>query len=121
MGNFNSTREIISVKEATERVPSAERKRLHRAYKRLCPYNTIVGVGADTFRRELLAGFPTPRPPAEISNGLTGADVLAGRAHIVEDTGLDVTEEFLQGAVLALQIAKENHCAFALLTDGSPS
>ena len=58
MGNFNSTREIISVKEATERVPSAERKRLHRAYKRLCPYNTIVGVGADTFRRELLAGFP---------------------------------------------------------------
>lgn len=70
---------------------------------------------------ELLAGFPTPRPPAEIASGLTGADVLAGRAHIVEDTGLDVTEAFLRGAVSALQIARENNCAFALLADGSPS
>ncbi len=70
---------------------------------------------------EILAGFPTPRPPAEIQKGWDGVDVLAGGAAIFEDTGRDVTQAFINGAHAALKIAKEHDCRFALLTDGSPS
>lgn len=70
---------------------------------------------------EILAGFPTPRPPAEISRGLNGEDVLEGYANIHESTGRDVTEMFRTGAEIALKIAQESDCKFALLTDGSPS
>ena len=70
---------------------------------------------------EVAAGFPTPRPPAEIEPGLLGDDVLAGKARIFEDTGADVTGTFLLGAEIALETALSQGCRFALLTDGSPS
>jgi len=66
---------------------------------------------------EVAAGFPTPRPPAEIEPGLLGDDVLAGRARIFDQTGADVTSPFRLGAETALS----QGCRFALLTDGSPS
>ena len=48
-------------------------------------------------------------------------DVLAGRARVLEVTGGDVTEEFIQGGKKAVAFAREQGCAVALLIDGSPS
>lgn len=70
---------------------------------------------------EVIAGFPTPRPPAEIANGANGNDVLDKTATIHEFNGGDVTSMFLKGAEIALKTAQKNKCKFALLTDGSPS
>jgi uncharacterized protein YbbK (DUF523 family) len=70
---------------------------------------------------ELAGGMSVPRPPAEIENGMTGADVLAGRARVVEITGGDVTAEFMAGASQALAFAEAHGCTHALLIDGSPS
>ncbi|WP_299961792.1 DUF523 domain-containing protein [uncultured Roseobacter sp.] len=70
---------------------------------------------------EVGAGFPTPRPPAEIETAGGGAAVLAGEARILENTGRDVTGTFVRGAELAVRHARQAGCAFALLTDGSPS
>jgi Uncharacterized conserved protein len=73
------------------------------------------------FCPEQAGGLPTPRPPAEIENGMTGADVLAGRARVLEVTGGDVTAQFFAGGEQAVAFAREKGCRFALLIDGSPS
>jgi uncharacterized protein YbbK (DUF523 family) len=70
---------------------------------------------------ELMGGMSVPRPPAEIEAGMTGEDVLAGRARVIEITGGDVTAEFVEGAKRALALAKAQGCTHALLIDGSPS
>ncbi len=72
------------------------------------------------FCPEIAAGFPTPRPPAETVGG-DGKMVLLGKAKVFEDTGLDVTEMFVDGAKKALEYAKNNNVRIAILTDGSPS
>jgi len=68
---------------------------------------------------ELAAGLAVPRPPAEIADGRSGADVLAGTARVIEAGGADVTALYIAGAQAALAVA--NDCRFALLMDGSPS
>lgn len=73
------------------------------------------------FCPEQAGGLPTPRPPAEIEGGMNGDDVLAGRARVLEVTGGDVTEEFVEGGRKAVAFAREQDCRFALLIDGSPS
>lgn len=73
------------------------------------------------FCPELAGGMRVPRPPAEIENGMTGEDVLAVRARVLELTGGDVTAAFIAGAQQALAFARGNDCRFALLIDGSPS
>ncbi|MGR9202945.1 DUF523 domain-containing protein [Rhizobium leguminosarum] len=70
---------------------------------------------------EMSAGMKVPRPPAEIANAATGEEVLAGTARVVELTGADVTEEFLQAAENAVALARQAGCRYALLIDGSPS
>ncbi|QND49719.1 DUF523 domain-containing protein [Rhizobium lusitanum] len=70
---------------------------------------------------EMSAGMAVPRPPAEISDGATGEDVLAGTAQVMEISGGDVTDGFRQAAENALALAKETGCRYALLIDGSPS
>ncbi len=70
---------------------------------------------------EVAAGFPTPRPPAEIEAGANAQDVLSGSRRIMETTGRNVSSTFVKGAHIALELARENDCRFALLTDGSPS
>jgi len=70
---------------------------------------------------ELLAGLPTPRPPAEIAREESGAAVLRGTASIIEASGKDVTATYLAGGRAALEVALREGCRFALLTDGSPS
>ncbi len=73
------------------------------------------------FCPEQAGGLPTPRPPAEIENGMNGEDVLAGRARVLELTGGDVTNAFVEGAKQAVAFAEQHNCRFALLIDGSPS
>ncbi len=73
-----------------------------------------------SFCPELGAGFPVPRPPAEIVDGTAG-DVLAGAAQVLEDDGTDVSELFVTGARLALQRARDEGCVIAVMTDGSPT
>lgn len=70
---------------------------------------------------EMSAGMPVPRPPAEIAAGAVGKDVLDGNARVVEISGGDVTEGFIQAAENALSLARQADCRFALLIDGSPS
>lgn len=70
---------------------------------------------------ELMAGFSVPRLPAEIAAGGDGESVLSGKGRVIEETGGDVTEQFVAGARAALAVAQANDCRFALLIDGSPS
>lgn len=72
------------------------------------------------FCPEISAGFPTPRPPAETFGG-DGKLVLINQAKVIEDTGADVTEQFILGAKKALNFAVQNEVQIAILTDGSPS
>lgn len=70
---------------------------------------------------EIVAGLSTPRPPAEIELGESGDAVLAGTARVLAQNGTDMTDFFLTGARIALELAQKNDCRFALLTEGSPS
>jgi uncharacterized protein YbbK (DUF523 family) len=69
---------------------------------------------------ELLGGFLTPREPAEIIGG-SGYDVLNGTAKVVEYSGADVTDRYIEGAARALAIAKENNVDLVVLKENSPS
>lgn len=73
------------------------------------------------FCPEIAGGFPTPRPPAEISNGQGGSAVLCGNAEVLEAGGNDVTEKFIAGARAALQKASELRIRVAVMKEGSPS
>lgn len=72
------------------------------------------------FCPEVAGGLPTPRRPAEIVGG-DGHDVLDGRARVVDDTGRDVTDAFVEGARRALEAARAAGCTEALLMARSPS
>ena len=69
---------------------------------------------------ELLGGFQTPRLPAEIVGG-TGEDVLDGRAMVVDESGCDVTDMYVAGAMETLRIAQEHHAHTVVLKENSPS
>lgn len=74
-----------------------------------------------SFCPELAGGFATPRAPAEIMGEGGGQAVLSGQAQVLEDSGRNVSVGFVAGAQAALQQALDEGCAYALLTDGSPS
>lgn len=65
-------------------------------------------------------GLGTPRPPAEIVGG-DGHDVLAGRAKVITDRGVDVTDAYLRGAERALAAARDSGATTAVLKARSPS
>ena len=65
-------------------------------------------------------GLGTPRPPAEIVGG-DGHDVLAGRARVVTKAGVDVTDEYVRGAEIALAKARASGATQAVLKARSPS
>lgn len=70
---------------------------------------------------EVAAGFSTPRPPAEIQGARDGHAVLQGHGRVIEQTGSDVTRLYREAGQLALDLARETGCRYAVLTDGSPS
>jgi uncharacterized protein YbbK (DUF523 family) len=59
---------------------------------------------------EVFGGLSTPRNPSEI----IGDKVFSNQ-------GLDVTENFYNGANIALEILKKHNAKYALLKEGSPS
>lgn len=65
-------------------------------------------------------GLGTPRPAAEINRG-TGSDVLDGNARVITDEGVDVTQEYLEGARIAAERASTQGCTAALLKSRSPA
>lgn len=69
---------------------------------------------------EVLGGLSTPREPAEIIGG-SGEDVLDGKAKIVSCSGIDVTEQFIKGAYLALEKAQQLGATMIVLKENSPS
>jgi len=69
---------------------------------------------------EQLGGLPTPRPASEIING-DGLDVLTGNAIVRNCEGIDVTNEFLKGAVTTIKIAKLLDIKKCFLKAKSPS
>ncbi len=69
---------------------------------------------------EQLGGLPTPRPPAELVDGL-GEDVLAGRARVLDVLGADRSEAFRRGARETLTRARHHGCRLAVLKERSPS
>jgi len=73
---------------------------------------------------EVAGGLPTPRLPAEIEGayaGLDGYAVLDGRTRVVRNDGVDVTAEFVQGAQVALALARQLGVRQAILKSDSPS
>ncbi|MEV4436561.1 DUF523 domain-containing protein [Streptomyces sp. NPDC049585] len=80
----------------------------------------VAGRTVVPFCPEVAGGLVTPRRPAELVGG-DGYDVLDGTARVVEDTGRDVTAEFLDGARRALAAARNGGCTEALLMPRSPS
>lgn len=69
---------------------------------------------------ELLGGFLTPREPAEIVGG-DGEDVLNGKAIVVEKSGRDVTDLYVNGAYFTLKTAQELSATAIILKEYSPS
>lgn len=86
-----------------------------------------AAVAARTAGRRVIAVCPeelgalgTPRPAAALVGG-DGADVLAGRARVVDAEGRDVTAAYLAGAREALRQAREAGVTQAVLKERSPS
>lgn len=69
---------------------------------------------------EQLGGLPTPRPACRLAGG-TGADVLAGRARVIDRFGVDRTDAFVQGAWRTLALAKSHGVGYCCLKAKSPS
>ncbi|TQR19433.1 DUF523 domain-containing protein [Psychrobacillus vulpis] len=69
---------------------------------------------------ELLGGFLTPREPAEIVGG-DGEDVLNGKAIVIEKSGRDVTDLYINGAYVTLKKAQELGATTIILKEYSPS
>ncbi len=69
---------------------------------------------------EVAGGMPVPRAPAEIVGGNAEA-VLLNKAIVMDNSGKNVSAEFIQGAHHALALAQENNCVAAILTERSPS
>ncbi|GAA2420190.1 DUF523 domain-containing protein [Streptomyces mauvecolor] len=82
--------------------------------------DAVAGREVVSFCPEVAGGLATPRRPAELVGG-DGHDVLDGTARVVEDTGRDVTAEFVDGARRALAAARHGGCTEALLMPRSPS
>ena len=59
---------------------------------------------------EVLGGLSIPRVPAEIVNN-----------QVINQEGIDVTDNYNQGALKALQILKENNINVVILKSKSPS
>ncbi len=69
---------------------------------------------------ELMAGFLSPRPPAEIRGG-DGFDVLNGSAKVYNKNGEDITDGFLRGAQKFIDHILKNGITEVWLKENSPS
>ena len=70
---------------------------------------------------ECMGGLSTPRTPSEIEKGFDGTNVVTGKGRVINSAGEEVTEQFLNGAVRTLELAKEHMPEKIYLKQGSPS
>lgn len=77
------------------------------------------GLQVVPFCPEEAGGLATPRPPADLIG--TAEEVLDGKARVVTHGGVDVTEEFVRGAELALARCQGAGVRRAFLKERSPS
>jgi uncharacterized protein YbbK (DUF523 family) len=96
-----------------------------------CRYDASTNPAADLVARlgggrivpvcpEQLGGLATPRPPAHLEGG-DGDAVLDGRARVVTDAGVDVTDQYVRGAAEVLRLARAYGARRAILKERSPS
>jgi uncharacterized protein YbbK (DUF523 family) len=69
---------------------------------------------------EQMGGLPTPRCPAEITEG-SGEDVLAGKSKVLRMDGLDVTANYIRGAEQVGHLAEMFGVKKAYLKAKSPA
>jgi uncharacterized protein YbbK (DUF523 family) len=67
---------------------------------------------------EVAGGLPTPRPAAEIRRV---PDHTTNRIVVVTQDGIDVSDAYLKGAQVALDLVQQHGIRVAILKDGSPS
>ena len=72
------------------------------------------------FCPEMAAGFPVPRPAAELLSNDAGSPSECA-ARVIDARGADVTDAFRAGAEAAVDAACRAGVCYAVLTDGSPS
>ncbi|MBC1369477.1 DUF523 domain-containing protein [Listeria welshimeri] len=72
------------------------------------------------FCPEVIGGLLTPRNPAEIVGG-DGDDVWLNRAKVMDNQGIDVTEEYKYGVSLTLAKLKELGITQIIMKEKSPS
>jgi uncharacterized protein YbbK (DUF523 family) len=72
------------------------------------------------FCPEVAGGLPVPRDAAEIQQG-DGAAVIDKLAIVTTVNSDDVTDCFLRGAQLALNLCRQHRISVAILTETSPS
>lgn len=83
--------------------------------ERWCSEGRIVSVCP-----EVESGMSIPRPPAEIFKG-SGNGVLNGEVNVIEKNGGKVTNEFIAGAFIALNLCHKFDIDVAVLAEFSPS
>lgn len=69
---------------------------------------------------EVSGGLDTPRLAAEIVGG-NGEDVLSGKAHVLDTSGLDISDAFIAGAYKTLRLAQRSNVTHVVLKANSPS
>lgn len=69
---------------------------------------------------EQLGGLPTPRHKSMFAGG-DGESVIKGFARVVNEDGVDVTDNFIKGADAAKRISCITSACSAILKDKSPS
>lgn len=82
--------------------------------------SALQGYRLVPFCPEVSGGLTAPRSPAEIQAG-DGAAVLSGKARVMNQVGLDCTEEFIHGAETILELVKNQQPEFVVLKAKSPS
>ena len=68
---------------------------------------------------EQLGGLPTPRKAAEIQKH-DGKNVLKGAAKVLDETGQDVTKQFIKGAKETFKIMRLNKAGAIYLKEKAP-
>ena len=81
----------------------------------------VASGEAILFCPEVCAGLCVPRDPAEIQGEGGGHAVLSKKARVVTRKGDDVTDAYVKGAEMALELCRKEGITQAILKERSPS
>lgn len=71
------------------------------------------------FCPEQMGGLPTPRPKATLT--CTACDIVKSRGGVVDETGADVSGQFISGAQGSAALAQNSNPDLIILKEYSPS